>query len=79
MLLLNVGNSAIFSTLASVCIIAIYLAYLLVTAPMLYRRLTGGWISGAAAPTRGPALFSLGRWGVSSSTPVPSSTDWSWS
>ncbi|MGV9743723.1 amino acid permease [Rhodococcus zopfii] len=64
-LLLNVGNSAIFSTLASVCIIAIYLAYLLVTAPMLYRRLTGGWISGAGGTdAEGRPLFSLGRWGV---------------
>ncbi|MCK8669515.1 amino acid permease [Rhodococcus sp. HM1] len=64
-LLLNVGNSAIFSTLASVCIIAIYLAYLLVTAPMLYRRLTGGWVSGdGGTDAEGRPLFSLGRWGV---------------
>ena len=35
-LVVNVGNSAIFATLASVCIVLIYLAYLSVTVPMRF-------------------------------------------
>ncbi|MFT3661528.1 MAG: amino acid permease [Gordonia sp. (in: high G+C Gram-positive bacteria)] len=66
-LLVNVGNSAIFATLASVCIILIYLAYLAVTGPMLINRLRGRLYSEATLPTvdaDGRKLFSLGRWGV---------------
>lgn len=64
-LLVNVGNAAIFATLASVCIILIYLAYLAVTGPMLYRRLRGSWSSGdAGVDAEGRKLFSLGRFGT---------------
>ena len=44
-LAVNVGNSAIFTTLSSVCIMLIYLAYLMVTVPLLVRRLKG-WPNG---------------------------------
>ncbi|WAL68393.1 amino acid permease [Amycolatopsis cynarae] len=57
LLLVNAGNAALFTTLASVCIMLLYLAYLMVTLPLLVRRLRG----------RLPAadgLFGLGRWGV---------------
>ena len=67
-LVVNFGNAALFTSLCSVCIALIYLAYLFVTAPLLLRRL--GWrgerwdsnrgqVDGDGAP-----LFSLGRWGL---------------
>ncbi|MGW0245597.1 amino acid permease [Nocardia goodfellowii] len=59
LLVINLGNAAIFATLASVCIVMFYLAYLLVTAPMLRQRLRG-WP--AAGVEQG--LFSLGRFGI---------------
>ncbi|KAF0848793.1 amino acid permease [Nocardia caishijiensis] len=58
LLVLNLGNPAIFATLASVCIVSLYLAYLLVTVPLLVRR-----IKGLPAP-EDTTLFTLGRWGV---------------
>jgi urea carboxylase system permease len=57
LLLVNVSNAALFTTIASVCIMLLYLAYLMVTLPLLVRRLRGGMPA-----ERG--LFSLGRWGV---------------
>ncbi|WP_024802147.1 amino acid permease [Nocardia sp. BMG51109] len=58
LLVLNLGNAAIFATLASVCIVTLYLAYLLVTVPLLFRRI-GGWTRS------GPnGLFTLGRFGI---------------
>ncbi|MEV6321063.1 amino acid permease [Nocardia sp. NPDC051787] len=59
LLLLNLGNAAIFATLASVCIVTLYLAYLLVTVPLLVRRFTG--LPGSGTDAR---LFSLGRFGI---------------
>ncbi|MFC8529602.1 amino acid permease [Nocardia sp. NPDC057227] len=56
LLVLNLGNSAIFATLASVGIATLYLAYLLVTTPLLVRRFRG-WQSE-------PGLFGLGRFGI---------------
>ncbi|MGQ0468227.1 MAG: amino acid permease [Sporichthyaceae bacterium] len=61
-LLVNVGNSLLFLALASVCIMLLYIAYLMVTIPQLNRRLAG-----AFRDTEGPEgekLFGLGRWGV---------------
>jgi amino acid transporter len=52
-----VGNEAVFLALTSVCIMLLYIAYLMVTIPLLGRRLRGGW-------ARGDGLFSLGRFGV---------------
>ncbi|GAA4472624.1 amino acid permease [Rhodococcus olei] len=63
-LAVNVGNSAIFATLSSVCIILIYLAYLLVTLPLLVRRLTGWPNGGPQVDAEGRPLFSLGRWAL---------------
>ncbi|BAD57069.1 amino acid permease [Nocardia farcinica] len=60
LLLVNLGNAAIFSTLASVCIVTLYVAYLLVTVPLLVRRLRG-WPADETAPA---GLFRLGRFGI---------------
>jgi urea carboxylase system permease len=57
LLVLNVGNAALFLALSSVCIMLLYLAYLMVTGPLLVARLRGRW-----TPSNG--LFSLGRWGL---------------
>lgn len=55
-LVVNVRQPQIFTVVTSIAIILIYLAYLLVTGPMLVARLRGRW-----APDR--SHFSLGRWG----------------
>ncbi len=64
-LLVNIGQAALFTALTSVCIVMLYMAYALVTVPLLARRLKG-WPRGedAAATERGGRLFSLGRWGL---------------
>jgi amino acid transporter len=41
----NVGNPRLFAAVTSVAIVMVYVAYLLVTAPLLVRRLRGGWAS----------------------------------
>jgi amino acid transporter len=56
-LYVNVGNGAVFLALSSVCIMLLYIAYLMVTVPLLVRRLKGELADQ-------PGLFSLGRWGV---------------
>jgi amino acid transporter len=61
-LAINLGNAALFTTLSSVCIVMLYLAYLLVTVPMLINRIRGDWRrTGQTMPAN---LFSLGRWGL---------------
>ncbi|MET7283366.1 amino acid permease [Kribbella sp. NPDC005582] len=59
-LVVNVGNAGLFLGLASVCIMLLYIAYLMVTLPLLFRRhtLAGG------TDENGRPLFSLGRFGV---------------
>jgi urea carboxylase system permease len=57
LLLVNVGDASVFLDLTSVCIVMLYLAYLLVTGPLLVRRLRGQW-------TAAPGQFSLGRFGL---------------
>jgi amino acid transporter len=59
LLVVNIGNQRVFYILTSVAIILFYIPYLMVTVPMLLRRLRGRW------PTldHGPH-FSLGRWGT---------------
>ncbi|HWD05299.1 MAG TPA: amino acid permease [Amycolatopsis sp.] len=54
---LNVGNPTLFSTITGTSVVIVYLAYLLVTAPLLLRRLRGNF------PAQ-PGLFSLGRWAI---------------
>lgn len=61
-LAINIGNAALFTTLCSVCIVMVYLAYLLVTVPQLLSRLRGDWDRVGEAMPGG--LFSLGRWGL---------------
>ncbi|MFI6430635.1 amino acid permease [Rhodococcus oryzae] len=63
-LAVNVGNSAIFTTLSSVCIVLIYLAYLMVTVPLLVRRLSGWPTGGPQVDAEGRPLFSLGKFGI---------------
>jgi urea carboxylase system permease len=59
LLALNIGNQHVFLVLTSAAIVLFYIPYLLVTGPMLVRRLRGTW------PVRehGP-YFRLGRWGL---------------
>jgi urea carboxylase system permease len=54
-LLVNIGQPQIFSAVTSLSVVLIYLAYLLVTVPMLIARLRGRWT---------PGRFSLGRFGL---------------
>lgn len=56
MLVVNVNYPRVIEVMASVSIVWANLAYLLVTAPLLVRRLRSG--------ARGSGPFSLGRWGL---------------
>lgn len=56
-LVINIGQPKVFTVLTSIAVIMIYLAYLLVTGPMLWQRIRGGW-----EPAQG--YFSMGRWGM---------------
>ncbi|MET7934260.1 amino acid permease [Streptomyces sp. NPDC005322] len=56
-LIININQPQIFSVVTSIAIIMIYIAYLLVTLPMLARRLKREW-----QPASG--RFSLGRFGL---------------
>ncbi|MDJ0343638.1 APC family permease [Streptomyces sp. H10-C2] len=56
-LVVNINQPQIFSVVTSIAIVMIYLAYLLVTLPMLLQRLRGDW-------TPAPGLFSMGRLGL---------------
>jgi urea carboxylase system permease len=57
-LVVNIDQPQIFTVITSIGIIMIYIAYLLVTVPMLRARLRGDWSSD------GRGYFSLGRWGL---------------
>ena len=57
----NIGSPEVFTAVTSVAIIMIYIAYLLVTVPMLMRRLRGQWPDEAG---RESGYFSLGRFGI---------------
>ncbi|MET9125728.1 MULTISPECIES: amino acid permease [unclassified Streptomyces] len=57
-LVVNIRQPQIFTVVTSIGIIMIYLAYLMVTAPMLVARLRGTW------RPAGDGKFSLGRWGL---------------
>ncbi|MYV94681.1 amino acid permease, partial [Streptomyces sp. SID1034] len=56
-LVVNINQPQIFSVVTSIAIVMIYIAYLLVTLPLLIQRLRGRW-------TTAPGGFSLGRFGV---------------
>jgi urea carboxylase system permease len=58
-LLVNINQPEIFSAVTSLSVVLIYLAYLLVSVPMLVQRLRGKW-----SPGREGGRFSLGRFGL---------------
>ena len=60
-LVLNIGQPKIFTVLTSIAVIMIYLSYLLVTVPMLGKRLAGQWPPADLVPG---GYFTLGRWGM---------------
>ena len=60
-LVLNIGQPKIFTVLTSIAVIMIYLAYLMVTGPMLMKRLAGRW---PPADLAAGGYFSMGRWGM---------------
>ncbi len=60
-LVVNVGQPQIFTVITSIGIIMIYLAYLLVTIPMLVKRFRGQWPPPKAEGTK---YFSLGKLGL---------------
>ncbi len=59
LLLINIGNQRVFYVLTSVAIILFYIPYLMVTGPVLLRRLRGNWPRADHGP-----FFSMGRWGL---------------
>jgi amino acid transporter len=61
-LILNIGQPKIFTVLTSIAVIMIYMAYLLVTVPMLRKRLAGQW---PPADLAAGGYFTMGRWGMS--------------
>ncbi|MFB9376876.1 APC family permease [Kineococcus gynurae] len=61
-LVVNVGQPQIFLVLTSLAVGMIYLAYLLVTVPLLVARLRGRWPVPMADGSKAP--FTLGRWGL---------------
>lgn len=69
LLALNLGHAGVFTALTSVCIVMLYLAYLMVTGPLLIQRLKG-WpgrhaeVASVQQDETGKPLFSLGRWGI---------------
>ncbi|MFD6157120.1 APC family permease [Nocardia sp. NPDC060256] len=60
-LVVNIGQPKIFTVLTSIAIIMIYLAYLMVTGPMLKKRLQGQWPPKELAAG---GYFTMGRWGM---------------
>jgi amino acid transporter len=59
LLLVNIGNQRVFTVLTSVAIILFYIPYLMVTGPVLLRRLRGQWPRAEHG-----SYFNLGRWGL---------------
>jgi amino acid transporter len=57
-LVVNIDQPQIFTVITSIGIVMIYIAYLLVTVPMLRARLNGTW------QIDNPGHFSMGRWGI---------------
>lgn len=60
-LVVNIGQPKIFTVLTSIAIIMIYLAYLMVTGPLLKKRLQGQW---PPADLAAGGYFTMGRWGM---------------
>ena len=60
-LVINIANTQIFTVLTSIAIIMIYLAYLMVTGPMLKKRLQGEW---PPKDLKEGGYFTMGKWGL---------------
>jgi urea carboxylase system permease len=60
-LVVNIANTQIFTVLTSIAIIMIYLAYLMVTGPMLKKRFQGQWPPKDLKPG---GYFTMGKWGM---------------
>ena len=60
-LVVNINQPQIFLVITSIGIIMIYIAYLLVTGPMLRKRLRGEW---PPKDAKEKGFFSLGKWGL---------------
>jgi urea carboxylase system permease len=60
-LVINIGQPKIFTVLTSIAIIMIYLAYLMVTGPLLKKRLQGQW---PPKDLEEGGYFTMGRWGL---------------
>jgi urea carboxylase system permease len=58
-LLINLGQTSVFTSVTSISVVIVYLAYLFVTVPRLWHRLRR-----SPAHAADPAYFSLGRWGL---------------
>jgi len=68
-LVVNLGQSAVFTALSSLCIAMLYIAYLGVTGPLLLTRFKAARGEPSAATAdgtdeQGRPLFSLGRWAI---------------
>lgn len=62
--LLNLASPEAFLAIGTTCIAMLYLAYAMVTGPMLIRRLRGTYGRDTGLDEAGKPLFSLGRWGL---------------
>ncbi|WP_245154236.1 amino acid permease [Rhodococcus sp. 1R11] len=60
-LVVNIGQPQIFTVLTSIAIIMIYLAYLMVTGPLLVKRIKGEWPPKDLKPG---GYFTMGRFGL---------------
>ncbi|WP_369168079.1 amino acid permease [Streptomyces sp. R28] len=63
LLLLNFASPEAFLAIGTTCIVMLYLAYAMVTGPLLVARLRGRFTTDGTDET-GARLFSLGRWGA---------------
>ncbi|MGW1212181.1 amino acid permease [Streptomyces sp. NPDC002499] len=63
LLLLNFSSPEAFLAIGTTCIVMLYLAYAMVTGPLLLRRLRGEFTTDGT-DEKGAKLFSLGRWGI---------------
>ena len=64
LLLVNMGQTGVFTALTSTCIVLLYLAYLMVTVPMLIKRINGSWGRlPVVLDEDGKKSFTLGRFG----------------
>ncbi|MET8978614.1 amino acid permease [Streptomyces sp. NPDC004539] len=66
LLLLNFASPEAFLAIGTTCIVMLYLAYAMVTAPLLFHRLKHTWPHPTPTDTdeTGAPLFTLGRWGL---------------